>query len=574
MNRILRVRMGQQEAESATSPPKYETFGGRALTAHLLLDEVEPTCDPLGPSNKLIFAPGLLGGLQSLSSTGRLSVGGKSPLTGGIKEANAGGTMGDALGQLGAKALVVEGQPEGDAWYLLVVTAQDAYLSPADDLQGLGTYETVRRLRRRFGDDAAIACIGPAGEMQMGGAGIAITDDFTKEAGRFAARGGLGAVMGSKNLKAVVVDATGAPDLPIADESLFRESARRFSRELIDSPKTGREGSMHRYGTSAILLPVNEIGALPTRNFSEGQFEAADALSGPCLRDVTLERGGKVGVRCMAGCVIRCCNVFVDEDGEPIVSTLQYETICLMGSNLDIDNLDDVARLNRVCNDLGLDTIETGAALGLAMEAGLVPFGDVDGALALLDQVREGTVVGRVLGNGAETTGRVLALNRIPAARGQAFPAYDPRALKGNGVTYATSAMGADHTAGNAIGSRKTVDPLGREGQAELSRGLQRVAAMLDMTGLCLFARPPVVADPQLMVDLINGRYGWGWTVADLEDAEHDVLRTEREFNRRAGFNEVHDRLPEAFCRQPLPPHNAVFDISEQELAKVTADLS
>jgi len=159
-------------------------------------------------------------------------------------------------------------------------------------------------------------------------------------------------------------------------------------------------------------------------------------------------------------------------------------------------------------------------------------------------------------------------------ARGQAFPAYDPRALKGNGVTYATSAMGADHTAGNTIGARKTVDPLGCDGQAKLSRGLQRVAAMLDMTGLCLFARPPVVADPQLMVDLINGRYGWGWTVKSLEQAEEDVLRAEREFNRRAGFTEVHDRLPEAFSREPLPPHDAVFDVPAEEMAKVTEQLT
>jgi aldehyde:ferredoxin oxidoreductase len=444
---------------------------------------------------------------------------------------------------------------------------------PAGDLSDLGTYETVSRLQQRFGDDVAIACIGPAGEMELAGAGITITDDYTKGAGRFAARGGLGAVMGSRRLKAIVVDAAGAEDLPIAEESLYRQSARRLSKELIESPKTGKEGSMHLYGTSAVLMPVNEIGALPTRNFSEGTFEAAEELSGPRLREVTLARGGKVGVRCMAGCVIRCCNVFVDEQGEPIVSTLQYETLCLMGSNLGIGKLDDVARLNRACNDIGLDTIETGAALGLAMEAGLIEFGDVDGALALLNQVREGTVLGRVLGNGAEMTGRVLGLERIPVARGQAFPAYDPRALKGNGVTYATSAMGADHTAGNAIGSRKTVDPLGREGQAELSRSLQRVAAMLDMTGFCLFARPPVVADPQLMVDLINGRYGWGWTVEDLEEAEEELLRAEREFNRRAGFSEVDDRLPEIFYREPLPPHDAVFDVSDEELAKVTADL-
>jgi aldehyde:ferredoxin oxidoreductase len=572
--------MSQQATRFEDVPAAAEQFGGRALIAHLLADEIDPTCDPLGPGNKLILAPGLLAGLPSLSSAGRLSVGGKSPLTGGIKEANAGGMAGDKLGHLGIRAVVVEGKPaskpEGEGavgLFLLHITAQGAALLPAEYLRGLGNYAAVERLHERFGDDVAIVSIGPAGEMGLAGAGVAVTDDLTKQPGRQAARGGLGAVMGSKGLKAVLIDDSGAPALPLADAELFRQSARRFTRELIESPKTGKEGSMHNFGTAAVMGPVQYIGALPTRNFSSGEFEGFDNICAERLRDTILARGGQIGVRCMAGCVIQCCNVFVDQQGETIVSTLQYETLGLMGSNLDIDNLDDIARLNRMCNDLGLDTIEMGAALGLAMEAGLADFGDVERALALLSQVEEGTVVGRMLGNGAEVTGRVLGLERIPVARGQAFPAYDPRALKGNGVTYATSAMGADHTAGNSIGSRKTVDPLTCEGKGELSRGLQRVAAMLDMTGLCLFARPPVVADPQLMVDLLNGRYGWGWTVEDLEAAEDDLLRTEREFNRWAGFTEAHDRLPEAFSREPLPPTNSVFDITAEEMARAVEEL-
>lgn len=571
--KILRVDMNRLEVRSETAPAVYEKFGGRALIAHLLLDEIDPTCEPLGPGNKLILAPGLLGGLPGLSSAGRLSAGGKSPLTGGVKEANSGGMAGDKLGRLGLKAIVVEGQPAEDRLFLLHVTAQGAHLLPADDLRGLGNYDTVACLHERYGDEVAIISIGPAGEMKLAGAGIAVTEDLTKQPGRQAARGGLGAVMGSKGLKAVVIDDAGASAPPLYDEALFRRAARRFAKELIESPKTGKKGSMHLYGTSSTMLPVNEIGALPTRNFSSGQFEAVEKICGPRLRETILARGGQIGVRCMAGCVIRCCNVFVDEHGVPIVSTLQYETLVLLGSNLGIGNLDDIARLNYMCNDLGLDSIEMGAAIGVAMDAGLARFGDAQAAMGFLRQVKEGTVLGRLLGNGAAITGKALGVKRIPVARGQAFPAYDPRALKGNGVTYATSAMGADHTAGNAIGYVKTVDPLSREGQAELSRKLQRIAAMLDMTGLCLFARPPVVDDPQLMVDLLNGRYGWGWTVEDLERAEEDVLRTEREFNRRAGFTEAHDRLPEIFCREPLPPHNAVFDIPAEELAKVSEGL-
>ena len=417
--KTLRVNMERLETEWEPVSPEYERLGGRALIAEILLTEVPPRCEPLGPYNKLIFAPGLLAGLPSLTSTGRLSVGGKSPLTQGIKEANAGGMAGDKLGRLGLKAVVVEGRPTDDKLYLLHVTAQDAVLLPADDLSGLGNYETVARLQERYGQDVAIVSIGPAGEMGLAGAGVAVTDDLTKQPGRQAARGGLGAVMGSKRLKALVIDDTDAPPLPLSDESLFQRSAKRFARELIESPKTGKEGSMHRFGTVAIMGPVNEIGALPTRNFSAGEFEGFDNICAARMREVTLARGGQIGVRCMAGCVIRCCNVFVDEQGETIVSTLQYETLGLLGSNLGIDSLDDIARLNWMCNDLGVDSIEMGAALGLAMEAGLAQFGDAKSAMALLEQVREGTVLGRVLGNGAAVTGRVLGLERIPVARGQ-----------------------------------------------------------------------------------------------------------------------------------------------------------
>jgi aldehyde:ferredoxin oxidoreductase len=275
----------------------------------------------------------------------------------------------------------------------------------------------------------------------------------------------------------------------------------------------------------------------------------------------------------MAGCVIACCNVFVGEGGEPIVSTLQYETIGLLGSNLGIGSLDEVARLNRLCNAYGLDSIEAGAALGVAAEAGLARFGDEESFATLLDEIAAGSVLGRVLGQGAAVTGRVLGVSRVPVAKGQAMPAYDPRALKGNGVTYATSPMGADHTAGNAFGARLEVDPLGIEGQRELSLKLQLGAAMLDATGLCLFARPPVFGDPQLMVDLINGRYGWGWSVADLEEMQSTVLRMELAFNEKAGHTTADARMPEYMTREPLPPHNTVFDVPDSEMDAVFAAL-
>jgi len=244
-----------------------------------------------------------------------------------------------------------------------------------------------------------------------------------------------------------------------------------------------------------------------------------------------------------------------------------------MGSNLGLDNLDDVARLNFLCNDFGVDTIETGAALGVAIEAGLAEFGNFDSILALLKQVGEGTALGRVIGNGAVTTGQVFGIKRVPACLGQAMPGYDPRSLKGNGVTYATSPQGADHTAGNAFGARKEVNPLGQEGQRALSLKLQIIAAMLDSTGLCLFARPPIIAEPQLMVDMLNGIYGWGWSVEDYDRFNRQVLRTELEFNRQAGITAKDYRIPEYMREEALPPHNAVFDVPESELDAVFSDL-
>jgi aldehyde:ferredoxin oxidoreductase len=562
--KILRVDMDRLQVKWEPIPSEYERLGGRALIAGILLAEVPPQCDALGPKNKLVLAPGLLGG-TSLSSSGRLSVGGKSPLTKGVKEANTGGSGGADLARLGVKGLIIEGQPESGKLYQLVLSDSKAELLPADEWHGLGTYETAARARERWGADCTVISIGQAGEFQMGAAGVACTGVGEQDC-RVAARGGLGALMGSKGLKAIVLDASSAEPVPLADPELFRASARRFASELIESPKTGRKGAMHTYGTSAIVAAVNEMGAFPTRNFSEGSFEEAENLTGQRLREITLERGGKVGTTCMAGCVIACCNVFVDEAGEPIVSTLQYETIGLLGSNLGLSSLDKVARLNRRCNDYGLDSIEAGAALGVAAEAGLARFGDEESFAALLDEIAAGSVLGRVLGQGAVVTGRVLGVSRVPAAKGQAMPAYDPRALKGNGVTYGTSPMGADHTAGNAFGARNEVDPLGSEGQRELSLNLQMGAAMLDSTGLCLFARPPVYGDPQLMVDLINGRFGWDWSVDDLEEMKKSLLKTELAFNEMAGHTAADARMPEYMTREPLPPHNTVFDVPDSEM--------
>ncbi len=564
--KILRVNMDRVEVSWGAVPPEYERCGGRGLIARLLLTEVPPRCEPLGKHNKLIFAPGLLGG-ANVTTAGRLSIGAKSPLTGGSKEANAGGTAGDALGRLDIKAVVIEEQPRDKGLYVLLIRGESAELVPAGDLRGLGTYATSQRLQEQYGARCTVLSIGQAGEYLLTGASIAGTGEGDQRSNQ-AARGGLGAVMGSKGLKAVVIEKTGAKPRRFANAELLRSAARRFAEALINDPKVGPKGGSHLYGTASITGAVNEMGSLPTRNFSSGSFAGAANLRGEHMREVILSRGGQIGTRCMPGCAIACRNVYVDEAGKPIVGTLQYETIALLGSNLGLDSLDDVARLNYLCNDLGLDTIETGAALGVAAEAGLARFGDFASISALLRQVGEGTALGRLIGCGVVTTGRVLGIRRVPAALGQAMPGYDPRSLKGNGVTYATSPQGADHTAGNAFGARKEVNPLGIEGQRALSLKLQIISTMLDSTGLCLFARPPVLADPQLLVDMINGIYGWDWSKEDVDRLSR-VLRTEIEFNHLAGISAADYRIPEYMREEPLPPHGATFDVPDSELDSI-----
>lgn len=569
--KLLRVDMKGLEAHWEPVPTDYERLGGRALIDRILLNEVPATCNPLGIHNKLIFAPGLLGG-AGVTAAGRLSVGGKSPLTGGVKEANAGGNAGDSLGKLAIKAIIVEGQNKQGNLHILHIQDESAELISADEMHRLGTYQTSEKLQEQYGKDATIISIGQAGEFFMRGASVVVTGEGNQRS-NIAARGGLGAVMGSKGLKAIVIEKPKRIALTFSDENLFRNAARNFAQKLINDPKLGTKGSQHLYGTASIVAAVNEMGSLPTNNFRVGSFPSAPKLFGEVLRETTLARGGQAGTRCMPGCVIACRNEYADESGKPIVGTLQYETIALMGSNLGLGNLDDVAHLNYMCNDFGVDTIETGAALGVAIEAGLAEFGNYSSIQALLQQVGEDTILGRVIGNGVVTTGQVLGIQRVPACLGQAMPGYDPRSLKGNGVTYATSPQGADHTAGNAFGARKEVNPLGKEGQKELSLRLQIIAAMLDSTGLCLFARPPIIGDPQLMVDMVNGIYGWGWTVEDYNCFNRDVLRMELEFNKRAGITAADYRIPEYMQEEPLPPHNVVFDIPDADLDNIFSTL-
>ncbi|MEW5724539.1 MAG: aldehyde ferredoxin oxidoreductase C-terminal domain-containing protein [Thermodesulfobacteriota bacterium] len=572
MFKILRVNMSNLKASFEGIPAPYQGLGGRGLTSAIVAAEVEPTCHPLSPVNKLVLAPGLLAATNCANS-GRISVGGKSPLTGTIKEANAGGQAGQYLGRLGIQAIVVEGAPAKGKLYKLVVGQDKADLVEAPELAGLGNYDTVAKLIEAHCDKVGYCSIGQAGEWKLAAASVAFTDKELRPT-RHAGRGGLGALMGSKGLKAIVIDPAGGEMAPLVNAEAFKEASKRFLKALQDHPVTS--AGLPTYGTDVLINIINEAGALPTRNFSSGRFEGAEKVGGESLNAITVKRGGNPTHGCMAGCVIKCSGIYLGPSGQYVSKWPEYETVWAWGPNCCIDDLDAIARLDRMCDDFGLDTIETGCAMAVLMEGGLLNFGDARGAERVLAEVGSGTPLGRVLGSGTATCGRTFGVSRVPVVKNQSLPAYDPRSVKGIGVTYATSTMGADHTAGYATGTNIMkvggyVDPLKPDGQVELSRNLQVATAAVDTAGLCLFVAFPVLDIPDALVaivDMLNAKFGLSLTTNDVGALGQKILKIEKDFNTRAGFDKGADRLPDFFIREKLPPHNSVFDVPDAELDK------
>ncbi len=566
--------MATQKCVFENIPAQYAGMGGRGLTSAVVDKEVEPTCTALGPHNKLVFAPGLLGGTICANSA-RISVGCKSPMTGGVKESNSGGQPGGHLAKMGVMAIIVEDMASEGQWFQLELTKDSARLVPST-VTGLNNYDAVAKLVAQYGDKCSYATIGRAGEFKLSAASIAFTDRELRPA-RHAGRGGVGAVMGSKGLKAIIINPEGGSNHPLKDEEAFKSAAKRFSKALLEHPVCGQ--GLPTYGTAVLINILHEAGGLPTRNFSTGRFEGHENVSGETLNRLTEERAGEgvVSHGCMNGCIMRCSGLYPDKSGKLIGKWPEYETIWAFGPNSGIDDLDMIARYDRLCDDVGVDTIDVGAALAVAMEAGVLKFGDAEGALKLLEEISQGTPLGRVIGCGTAVTGKVFGVRRVPVVKGQSLPAYDPRAVKGVGVTYATSPMGADHTAGyavtaNILGVGGKVDPMKTEGQIELSRNLQIATAAVDATGLCLFVAFAVLDNPDALaaiVDMLNAKYGLALTGNDVVALGKNILECERGFNQRAGITDAQDRLPDYFSDEPLAPHNTKFDIPLEDLKTV-----
>ena len=577
MDKILRIDMGADGGPAIRTEPlgDYAGLGGRAMTSAIVAKEVPPTCHPLGEQNKLIIAPGLLSG-SAAAQSGRISVGCKSPLTGGIKEANSGGQGAQVLARLGYAAIVLEGKPGDDILYKVFINADGARIEADNSLKMLGNYALVDKMKAAYGEKITCISIGPAGEMKMGAATVAFTDMELRPT-RHAGRGGVGAVMGAKGVKVIVLDDTGCKMRTPADPQKFKAANKEFVAGLNKHPVCGQ--GLPAYGTNVLTGVLNEAGAYPTNNFSSGRFEGFDKISGEALAELEKSRGGENAPThgCHRGCVMKCSGTFYDKNGNFLTKQPEYETVWAHGGNCGINDLDVIAQIDRIDDDFGLDTIEMGATIAVAMEAGLANFGDAEAATRMVKKVGQGTPLGRILGAGAAVTGQVFGVERVPVVKGQAMPAYDPRAVQGVAVTYATSPMGADHTAGyavtaNILGVGGNVDPLKPDGQVELSRNLQIATAAIDATGMCVFIAFAILDQPetfQAMLDLISGFTGQPLTADDVTALGKRILTWERDFNRAAGFTAAHDRLPGYFLRQPLAPHNVVFAVSDEELDQV-----
>jgi aldehyde:ferredoxin oxidoreductase len=545
-DQLIRVDMTTQTASVEPYPDEWKLLGGRALSARILLQECDPTCDPLGPDNVLVMAPGVMAG-TSAPTSGRISIGGKSPLTGGIKEANAGGNPGQDLMKLGYRVIIVKGQPsDSDKRYALEVSGDDVKVIECDDCKGMWNYALIEKLATRYSQTTSFISIGPAGELGLSGASVACTDqEKDRHPARHAARGGLGAVMGSKGLKYVAVDPGKAKVRQPADRKEFAALCKTYTKGYLDGPQ------MFKHGTSSVVPVANMLNTFPYKNRVEGQSPDAATLDGKNIVESFETRGGGMH-NCMTGCIVQCSNMVNDSEGKYKTSALEFETLTLLGANCAIASWEDVADLDRLCDEVGLDTVETGAAIAIYMDSGGMEWGDAEGAKELLRQIAEGTELGKAIGNGAVATGKRQKHARVPAVKGQAIPAWDPRPLKATGITYCTSPMGADHTAGLIVNPG-----LPPEEWVRASQEVQLINAVCDSSGFCQFLQP-TLDDIRTFYGLLYGKEVSREQIADLG---WQCLQDEWEFNRRAGFTEADDVMPECMKQDPIGPAKVVWDV-------------
>ncbi len=548
MRTYLHINLDDRSIEREAMEGEALARAGRYHIVRTLLDRGAATVDPLSPDNPLIFSAGPFAG-TNFSNANRLSVGCKSPLTGGVKEANSGGTFAFALGQLELAGLTLYGASED--WVVIRIPKKgEITFEDATPYMGKGNIEAAALLHERYGDKVSLAICGPVGEYLGLIAGIAFTDPEGRPV-RIAARGGVGAVMGSKKVKAIVVDRHKMP--PFHDRRKVMESVKGYNAKLAAEPAIE---NYTKLGTAMMADVMNHVGGIPVRNFSDGRLVDTEVetmkMGGQHIRERNLARGGETEHACMPGCMIKCSNIYVDEDGEEIVSPLEYETLGLMGTNCGLTDPDDLARLNAVANDLGIDTIETGAMLAVLMEAGQAEFGDVAFMAAALEDIRKGTERGRLLAHGTAHVGEHYQVRRVPVIKKQAISAYDPRIIEVTAISMMVSAQGADHTVGNLpvyeCAGKDTAHLTG------VSMEMQTNSAAADSLGICIFGRAVTNINHAFMVNAINNALGTDLPTEFFAQLGRETLELEARFNAQAGFTAEDDELPAFFRDEALPP--------------------
>ena len=562
MQTIVRINTKTGDVNAAPMAEKYRIYGKRGLIDRFVLDEVDPKCDPLGPENKLIICTGTFAG-TSFPVSGRVSVGGKSPLTGTIKESSVGGMMGPMMASHGIKMIVLENQPgEETGWRYLYIDKDGSYsLIDASDLMGLGTYAVCGKMFEKYNKNVAVMCVGPAGDMLYRSASVMVSEMGTGHPCRAAGRGGLGALMGSKKIKAIVAERAAKPaEYEYYDKAKFTEARNKFVKICRESPHAQ---GLHETGSTNMMDITGPLGVVPHRNFSGLPLsdEQKALFTSKNWKEAGTKAGGKNGLSCHPGCIVMCSNIYHDDKGNFITAGFEYETAAMFGPNLEIYDFYKTARFDYLCDDIGVDSIETGCTMGVCMEGGKIAWGDAAGVEALFDELRKGTEFGRLMGQGTEALGKAIGVTRIPVVKHQGLPAYDPRGFKGNGITYSVSTQGADHTFGMVVAPDAPDEAL-----PDMAINAHISTAVAN-DFLCSFISGLALADPDMLPDLYAGAFGGEWTMDKCKELGVGALRSERMFNEGAGFTSADDRLPE-YLKQAGYEGGPAFTFTDEEVQK------
>jgi aldehyde:ferredoxin oxidoreductase len=575
-NKLLRVDLTHQKVTVEDIDPKIskDYIGGRGVAIRYLYDEVDPMVDPLSPENKLIMATGPLTATPAPTGN-RYMVITKSPLSGALTNSNSGGDFPTWMKRTGFDLFIFEGKSQKPVY--LWVNEDQIEIRPADHLWGKDTHVTTDLLLDETDPEAKVACIGPAGER------LALMAGIVNDKHRLAARSGVGAVMGSKNLKAVVCQ--GKKNTVMFDEEGMRQLSVTISKEVGVDVKKG--SSLREYGTAYVPQITNELGILPTRNLQTGTFEGVDNIDGVALKEQILIRH-KPCYRCPISCGRLTA---VDEEkyagkGEGP----EYETIAALGSSCGISNLAALTKANYWCNELGLDTISTGMTIACAMELyekGYISeedigqplrFGDADAVIEMVQKMAYREGFGDTLAMGSYRMAEKYGHPEIAVtARRQEFPGYDPRGAQGMGLLYATSNIGASHMEGDlayseVFGVPEKVDPLTTDRKPELIKRFEDAFALIDAAGLCVFLSVRYVFDKDVMLwptrltQLMNLTTGAGYAPNEIMTSAERIYNLERLFLIGAGSGKNDDTLPYRMLHEPMPEGPAKGKVVELDV--------